>query len=158
MKRKPIKIDWEELESAFQEKREDLVYYLDLVTGQVVLEGEGEDTLEDEDDVEDDVENEGARRNETTRLYIEPPGPEEEAEWMDDFVEEAKEADPSVRDRLREALDRPDPTEAFREFLRHHAEERDRWFLYRSDRIHEAIDSWLDSNEVQSIEPPPWHG
>jgi hypothetical protein len=42
MKRKPIKIDWDELESAFDSKQEDLIYYLDLVTGQVILEGEGE--------------------------------------------------------------------------------------------------------------------
>ena len=40
MMRKPIKIDWEELESAFQTRREELVYYLDLVTGEVVLEDE----------------------------------------------------------------------------------------------------------------------
>ena len=33
MKRKPIKIDWDELESAFDSKQEDLIYYLDLVTG-----------------------------------------------------------------------------------------------------------------------------
>ena len=36
MKRKAIKIDWDELESAFDNKNEELVYYLDRVTGQVV--------------------------------------------------------------------------------------------------------------------------
>jgi hypothetical protein len=37
MKGKPIKIDWDELESAFNNRNDELIYYLDLVTGQVIL-------------------------------------------------------------------------------------------------------------------------
>ncbi len=158
MKRKPVKIDWEELESAFQGKREDLVYYLDLVTGQVVLEGEGEDSLESDGDLDEEMENASTRRNETTRLYIEPPSEDDEAAWMVDFVDETTEGDALVLGHLKEALEQGDPTDAFREVLRQHPEERDRWFLYRSDRIHEVIEDWLVANEVRSTEPPPWQG
>ena len=42
MKNKPIRIDWEELESAFDSGNEEILYYLDLITGQVKLEGEGD--------------------------------------------------------------------------------------------------------------------
>ena len=38
MKHKPLQIDWDELETAFENRNEDLTYYLDLVTGQVILE------------------------------------------------------------------------------------------------------------------------
>ena len=41
MKRKPIRVDWEELEAAFDSGNEELVYYLDSVTGHVLLEGAG---------------------------------------------------------------------------------------------------------------------
>ncbi len=158
MKRKPIKINWDELESAFDNKREDLVYYLDLVTGQVVLEGEGEeaDFGDDEDLAEDELEPEAPPREETTRLYIEPPVEDEEIGWMEDFVEEGESLESAVREKLLDALDAADPIEAFRESLRLHPAERDRWFFYRTERLHEAVDAWLDANGVHPAEPPPW--
>ena len=158
--RKPIKIDWDELESAFDSRREDLVYYLDLVTGEVVLEGEGEE--DDFDDGEDAVEEAmeaasgNGRGDSTTRLTIEPPDEEDEIAWMEDFAEEAGRADPELAARLGEALDGDGAVEAFREVLRHHVEERDRWFAYRADRLHEAIEAWLDAHKVHAAEPPPW--
>lgn len=36
MKHKPLQIDWDELEAAFENRNEDLTYYVDLVTGQVI--------------------------------------------------------------------------------------------------------------------------
>jgi len=156
MMRKPIKIDWEELESAFQTRREDLVYHLDLVTGQVVLEGEGEDLIEGDDDIDGDINTDAPRRNETTRLTIEPPGPQDEVVWMEDFVDEAENVDATVLDRLKVALAADDPLESFREVLRQNPTERDIWFLYRSDRIHEVIENWLEANGVRSTERPPW--
>src|SRR5512134_1509914 len=98
MKRKPIKIDWDEIEAAFDNKREDLVYYLDLVTGQVVLEGEGEEAaFEDDDDLlEEETREDGSARDRTTRLYIVPPGEDEEIDWMESFVEEAVDLEPAI--------------------------------------------------------------
>lgn len=158
MKRKPIKIDWDDIEAAFDNKREDLVYYLDLVTGQVVLEGEGEEAaFDDDDDVPEEDVNEGAPvRKATTRLYIEPPGEEDEIGWMEYFVEETADLDPAVLSKLHEALDGPDPLNAFRDSLRADAAARDRWFLYRTERLHETVDAWLDANRVHVAEPPPW--
>jgi len=158
MMRKPIKIDWEELEAAFQTRREDLVYYLDLVTGQVVLEGEGEDSIEGDDDMDEERSPEASRRNQTTRLYIVPPSPEDEVVWMEDFVDEVEKLDAAVVERLKKALTGDDPTEAFREVLRQHPAERDAWFLYRTQRTHEVIQEWLDENGVRSTEAPPWAG
>jgi DNA-dependent RNA polymerase auxiliary subunit epsilon len=158
MKRKPIKIDWHEIEAAFDNRREDLVYYLDLVTGQVVLEGEGEEQGFDGDDdlLDDDVPDDAPAREATTRLYIEPPGEDEELGWMEDFVDEAKDLDAEFREQLEQALTDERPLDAFREVLRGHPTERDRWFFYRTDRLHETVDAWLDANRVHAAEPPPW--
>ncbi len=158
MKRKPIKINWDEIEAAFDNKREDLVYYLDLVTGQVVLEGEGEEAgFEDDDDLlEDNGKENGPPRELTTRLYIEPPDEEEESGWMESFVVESDDLDAAVVAKLTEALDSPGPVNAFRDALRADAAARDRWFLYRADRLHETVDAWLDANNVHAAEPPPW--
>ena len=159
MKHKPIRIDWEELESAFDTPPEELEYYLDLVTGQVVLEGEGEEgDFEDDDEIQDvnDVVA-VARRPETTRLYVRPPDPDTELAWMEGFTAEVESADPGLARQLRTALDADgDAHDAFREVLRHAHEQRDQWFVYRSHRMHEAIDAWLDSHQVNAAEPPPW--
>ena len=158
MKRKPIKIDWEELESAFDSQQEDLVYYLDLVTGQVILEGEGEeDDFEDDENGLDSAHDEPAvPRNETSRLYVEPPGDEDEVTWMEGFADEIEAADAAFAERIRQALDGDEPHDGFRDALRAHAEQRDRWFAYRADRLHEVIDGWLDQHQVAMIEGPPW--
>ena len=159
MKRKPIKIDWDELEAAFNNSNEELDYYLDLVTGQVFLEGEGEgDSFEDEDQIVDDAAMDLGGRDDSTRLHIESPGAEEELAWMSDFIQESDGLGSELTGQLEEALSSQDAVRAFREFLRHQAEVRDRWFVYRSDRLHEAMEAWLDANEVRSVAPPPWRG
>lgn len=156
MKRKPIHIDWDELESAFENRTEDLVHYLDLVTGEVILEGEGEEAPADGDD---DREDEAAMRPvlmrpDNTRLYVTPFTDDDELAWAEAFVEQPGLA-PEVRDRLTTVLD-GESAIAFRDALRAEDGTRESWFRYRSDCLHQAIDSWLAEHEVNVIEPPPW--
>ncbi len=151
MKRKAIKIDWDELESAFDNKNEELVYYLDRVTGQVVLEGEGED------DFDDLSSSESPTRNDSTRIYVESPDSVELLAWMRDFVRDTEDLDAEIRGKLREAVEAPEPIPAIRQTLDDAAEVRDRWFAYRSDRLHEAMDAWLDTNDISSVARPPWN-
>ena len=156
MKRKAIKIDWDELESAFDNKNEELVYYLDRVTGQVVLEGEGEDEFDDDDDLVDDSASEPPSRDDTTRIYIDPPDPDDLLSWMRDFLGDSKSLDAMTRDRLLQAVELREPQGAIREILDGNAEIRDRWFAYRSDRLHETMAAWLDANDVSVVDSPPW--
>jgi len=157
MKKKSIKIDWDELESAFNNRNEELVYYLDRVTGQVVLEGEGEDDFDDDEEMIDDVSTQEApQRSDSTRLYVEPPDADELISWMQDFLEDTADLDSDVRGRLAEAVDEPEPVTAVRAILDENPEVRDRWYGYRSDRLHEDIEAWLDANEVGVVDPPPW--
>lgn len=156
MKRKPIRIDWDELESAFDSKHEDDLYYLDLVTGEVVLEGEGEgDDSPDDDDLEEALEVGGRERSDAFRLYVQPPLPEEETEWMRRFVSGEPDLPSEAARELQEAVEGGSP-HSFREALRPHAEIRDRWFLFRSERLHDMIEDWLREHDVQAAEPPPW--
>ncbi len=159
MKRKPIRINWDDLEAAFDSRQEDLVHYLDLVTGEVVLEGEGEEAdFEDDADLEKDEGDEVVVRGDESRLYIEPPSEEQERAWMERFVQESPGMDPTLVARLRAALESADFAVAFRDALRAHPAERDRWFLYRAERLHQTIERWLESNQVHCAEPPPWKG
>jgi len=157
MKKKSIKIDWDELESAFNNRNEELVYYLDRVTGQVMLEGEGEDDFDDDEEMIDDASaQEASQRSDSTRLYIEPPDTDELIAWMHDFLEDAADLESDVRGQLKEAVDDAEPVTAVRAILDENSEVRDRWYGYRGRRTHENIEAWLDANEVGVVDPPPW--
>jgi Uncharacterised protein family (UPF0158) len=155
MKHKPLQIDWDELEAAFENRNEDLTYYVDLVTGQVILEGEGEDAHFDEDDEMDDaVPEEAASRGETTRLYVVSFTDDDEIDWMDEFIE-GDAMDPELKETLSDLV-AVGPPQKFKDELRQHADVRARWFLFRSERLHEVMDAWMESNKISPATPPPW--
>jgi hypothetical protein len=155
MKRKPIKLQWDDLEAAFSNQNPELVYYLDVVTGYVVLEGEGE---EDDDDDNDSTAIPVLQKPpyDATRIYIVPPDDALKLQWMKQFVDEVGDLEVEVRDKLKSALDEEDSVPAINDVLRQHPEGRDRWYLYRSDRKHELIDRWIVEHGIETVDPPPW--
>jgi len=152
VKTKPIKVDWEELESAFDSGSEELTYYLDRITGHVSLEGEGE---------EDDFDDAGAileapARDDRTRLIIEPIKTAQKIDWIKRFLDEVPDLDPEFRADLQQALTAENVAGALTEVLHQNAEGSDRWYLYRTDRMRELIEDWLEGNGVAVANPPPW--
>ncbi len=158
MKTKQLKLDWDQLEEAFNNQNEELVYFLDLVDGQVHLEGEDED-----DDTDDETYDPGAaqvqkasNRNDATRAYVEPPDTAQKVEWLKTFVTD----DDSVTDELREALTNAmgedEPTPAIRGILNQNPDVRDRWYLYRTSRIQELIAAWITKHKIEPSDSPPW--
>ncbi len=162
MKHKPIRVDWDELEVAFTNHDEEIVYYLDLVTGKVIIEGEGEDDdFDDEDDFSpNSLVAKGGQptaRDDSTRAYVKPMATEMKLEWMKRFLGEKDNGlDKEANASLKQAFESDDAAEALGAFLRAADEARDIWYLYRSDRLHEHMQSWLGEREIQPIDPPPW--
>ncbi len=156
MKHKPLQIDWDDLETAFENRNEDFTYYLDLVTGQVILDGEGEDAHFDEDaEIDDAVDGEVAPRREPTRLYVVSFTDDDEMDWMDEFIEGEDGLAESLKETLSDLVAQGVPHQ-FKDELKHHADVRDRWFLFRSERLHEVMDAWIDANKISCATPPPW--
>jgi hypothetical protein len=155
MRRRPIQVDWDELEAAFENRSADLSYYFDTVTGQVGLEGQGEDTHFDDDELDNAVDAPAALSGETTRLVITSYSDLDELDWMDEFIEGEKAIGEALKDKLGDLVAREDG-DGFKDALRQHAEVRDRWFLFRSERVHEVMDAWLEENHVTPAAPPPW--
>jgi hypothetical protein len=149
MKRKPIRVDWEELEAAFDSGNEELVYYLDSVTGHVLLEGEGE-----EDEFDDSAD--APQRDDVTHVYIAPLTTAQKIDWVKRFLDESADLDPEFSSALKEALAVDNAKEAITEVLHRHPEGSDRWYLFRLDRLREVIEEWLDANEIAVVDPPPW--
>ena len=161
MKHKPIRLDWDELEVAFTNHDEEILYYLDLVTGKVIIDGEGEDDdLNDQDDFSPNslvATGQPVARNDSTRAYVEPMATETKLEWMRKFLGEKDNGlDKEANASLRQALESDNAAEALGAFLRSADEARDVWYLYRSNRLHEHMQSWLGEREIQPIDPPPW--
>jgi hypothetical protein len=161
MKHKPIRLDWDELEVAFTNHDEEIVYYLDLVTGKVILEGEGED--DDFDDEDDDFSantvlvTRPAAVDDSTRAYVKPVTNEIKLEWMKSFLAEKDNGlDNEANTQLKQALESDDAPEALGAFLRGADEARDIWYLYRSNQLHEHMQAWLGEQEITPIDPPPW--
>ncbi len=161
MKHKPIRLDWDELEVAFTNHDEEIVYYLDLVTGKVIIDGEGED--DDFDDEEDFSPNslvaagQSTVRDDSTRAYVKPMATEMKLEWMNKFLNEKDNGlDKEANASLKKAFESDDAPEALGAFLRSADEARDVWYLYRSDRLHEYMQSWLGEREIKPIDSAPW--
>jgi len=162
MKHKPIRVDWDELEVAFTNHDEELVYYLDLVTGKVIIDGEGED-----DDFDDDDDFSANRvvatgkpdaHDDATRAYAKPITTEMKLEWMKKFLAEKDNGlDEEANAELNKAFKSANAAEALGAFLRGADEARDVWYLYRSDKLHEHMQSWLGEHEITPIDPPPWN-
>jgi len=156
MKHKPIKIDWEALEDAFNNQNEELVYYLDLVSGHVVLEGEGEEDDDDDEDYSIPATAPPPDYNASTRAYVEPPRTLLKVDWMKDFIETSTDLESELVDKLNGALDEDDPAPPIRAALAEHPDGRDSWYLYRSNRIRDLIDDWLEKHKIPTIDPSPW--
>jgi hypothetical protein len=163
MKRKPIKIDWDELEDAFSSSQLEAASYLDRITGRVVLEGEGEEAELDEGDAGFEPATAVARAvsgsppEDPTRLAIRPPDIPRKIEWMNSFLRQtSSEHPPDVAAAITAAMGVENPTPVIKGILDRNPEVRDAWYLYRSERIQEMIDGWLAENGVDTTDPPPW--
>ena len=153
---KPIKLDWDQLEEAFNNKNDELVYYLDMVTGHVHLDGEDEDTDDEEAfDTRPPAPGQPRRTDDPTRRYIEPPSTALKVEWLAAFVDSG-EFDAEIATGLREAMVGDDPGPAIRKVLNANPEVRDSWYVYRSDRIRAMVGPWLEKSGITATNPPPW--
>ena len=162
-----LKIDWAELERAFETGGTDLMetrFYLDLETGDVVM-----------------VLGEVAR-------YVEDPPDHELAEWMQHELQVARQVDEGygtryidvpeadsragyrdmeefmytvrnshVRDLLDHAIRGRGAFRRFKDVLAEHPAERERWFAFKDRCVYERMVDWLESEEIEPanpIEPP----
>ena len=68
---------------------------------------------------------------------------------------QASDTDP-LRAKLQAALESDTPAQSVIDVMRETPEGKDRWYLYRSDRLHDLIGDWLNENEITATDDPPW--
>ncbi len=159
-----LKINWSELDAAFQTSSWEMHFYLDLETGEVVM------------------------LTEEASRYLEEPPDRELPDWMQEMVRVARQVEEGYRtryiripeadtreeyrdmerfigtvgnshlqDRLWRAIQGRGAFRRFKDVLLDYSSERERWFAFKDYCIYERIWWWLESEGIEPtnpIEPP----
>jgi hypothetical protein len=141
-----VKINWTDLEIAFERNSPEIESYLDLTTGEVLSIVAGEADSADK----------RARviANGHNFARVDPASSREQYGWMEKFVSVVE--DEALRERLVIAIDGKGAFRRFKDVLLSYPAERERWFNYRGDLLHFQMQGWLKQLEIEPIEPPPW--
>lgn len=140
----PTRIDWASLEAAFCYRAPDRRAYLDLASGQVAILREGEP----------------ASSGTLARIVAEPgrflgiesvPAREQHG-WITGFIASIEDA--ALRESLGRAVAGPGAFRLFKQQLRAHPDEVQRWFRVRSALLRPHIVAWLQANEVRLTAAP----
>jgi hypothetical protein len=141
-----VPVNWTDLETAFERNSPETESFLDTRSGEVVTVTEGAiDYVEQRAKVQ--TGGEGFVR-------IEPAASREQYKWMERFV--AGVTDEPLRERLVIAIDGKGAFRRFKDVLLNYPTERERWFSYRAELLHWAIHKWMEKEQLQPKEPPPW--
>lgn len=142
MSARQLAIDWSDLEFALTWRTAEGGHYLDLTTGQIIAWTGQEDDQLSEDDID-------AGLAEGRLIAIEPLESSVEYGWMQDFASSV--ADSYLGRLLEVALNGAGAFRRFKGVLEDYPTERERWFVFRDERVREASREWLEENGVEGI-------
>ena len=148
-----IKVNWPDVETAFERNSPGLNSYIEKTTGDVLVVVDGV--------ADDEEKRERIKSDPKGFVRIEPASSREQYRWMERFV--ASVDDKALRDRLLIAIDGKGAFRRFKDVLLSFPAERERWFNYRADLLHHHINRWFEArgDDVDpaapwgSVEPPP---
>jgi hypothetical protein len=143
---KSLKVNWENVEIAFERNSPELHSYIDRETGDVLVAVDGQP--------EDEETRRQIGANPERYVKIEPASSREQYRWMERFV--ATVEDQPLRDRLLIAIDGKGAFRRFKDVLLTFPIERERWFNYRANLLHYHINQWFGGKGLEPEPLPPW--
>ena len=144
---KPVRlvpIAWEALEDAFENNAPEVHSYLHLDTGEVIR-------------IVDGIADPSMHKRVMTDpsyLRIEPVSSREQYRWMEHFI--ATVEDSEFSDRLVKAIDGKGAFRRFKDVLMSYPVDRERWFVFRSDRLRACMVAWLTAHSIEAAERERW--
>jgi len=139
-----VPVDWEALEDAFENNAPEVHSYLHLVTGEVLRVVDGVADPQMHVPISSD----------TNYLRIDPVSSREQYRWMERFIPMVD--DVELRGKLMNAIDGKGAFRRFKDVLMTYATERERWFLFRSERLRTFMEAWLTAHALKAIPRPAW--
>ncbi|MGZ3424820.1 MAG: UPF0158 family protein [Polyangiales bacterium] len=140
-----IPVDWEALEDAFENNAPEVHSYLQIATGEVIRVVDGVA----------DPQMHARIAADPGYLRVDPVSSREQYRWMERFIPMVENVE--LRGRLNQAIDGKGAFRRFKDVLMAHAEERERWFTYRSERLKTFMDAWLAAHSLRAIPRPAWN-
>jgi hypothetical protein len=135
-----IPIDWDALESAFENNAPAVHSFLHLITGDVLrlVDGVAEPEMY------------ARARTDPNLIRVTPVSSHEQHTWLERFVETVKDDD--LRERLALAIVGKGSFQRFKNAIGEHIGERRRYVSFRRERIRIAMDAWLASLSLNPVE------
>ncbi len=139
-----VPIDWEALEDAFENNAPEVHSYLHLVTGEVlrVVDGVADPQMHVR------ISSDG------NYLRVDPVSSREQYRWMERFIPLVEEDD--LRGKLGQAIDGKGAFRRFKDVLMTYAEDREKWFTFRSERLRTFMEAWLTAHAINATARPTW--
>lgn len=134
-----VPVDFEALEDAFENNAPEVHSYLHISTGEVLRVVVGIADPEMHTRIATDV----------NYLRVDPVSSREQYRWMERFIPMVDDVD--LRERLLHAIDGKGAFRRFKDALMAHAQERERWFAFRSERLRVFMEAWLDAHNLRAV-------
>lgn len=139
-----VEVAWEALEDAFENNAHEVHSYLHVTTGEVtrLVDGVADPALH-------------ARvAADTNYRRIDPVSSREQYRWMERFIETVEEVE--LKARLNASIDGKGAFRRFKDALMNFQTERERWFVFRSERLRVCIEGWLQTQGLEAVRRPKW--
>jgi len=139
-----VPVDWEALEDAFENNAPEVHSYLHLTTGEVlrVVDGVADPSMHSRISAD------------STYLRTDPVSSREQYRWMERFIPTIEEGE--LKTKLAQAIDGKGAFRRFKDVLMSFADERERWFVFRSERLRTFMEAWLTAHGIKAIVRPAW--
>jgi hypothetical protein len=139
-----LEISWEALEDAFENNAPEVHSYLHLSTGEVlrVVDGVADPAMHQR------------IASDTGYLRVDPVSSREQYRWMERFI--ATVTDTDLRGRLVTAIDGKGAFRRFKDVLMSFPADRERWFVFRTERLRACMDAWLEAHNIEAVARPVW--
>jgi hypothetical protein len=172
-----LKVDLSELELAFDSVNMMISYYLDLETGEVIsvrdeerglLESIYESYYDEQTETVDwetafleecvpDCQREQLKNADRVEagfgdrfISIPPEGSHEGYRVMEAFIDTVR--DRRLQERLERAISGRGAFRYFKDVLLDYPAERERWFQFKRERLHDRIFDWLEAHEITPLQ------
>lgn len=139
-----IPVDWEALEDAFENNAPEVHSYLHLGTGEVLRVVDGIADPEMHARIALDAE----------YVRVEPVSSREQYRWMERFIPMVENEE--LKQKLMRAIDGKGAFRRFKDVLMGYVQEREQWFVFRSERLRVFMEAWLAAHAFKPIPRPAY--
>ncbi len=137
-----IPVDWEALEDAFENNAPEVHSYLHLGTGEVLRVVDGIA----------DPEMHARIASDSEYVRVEPVSSREQYRWMERFIPMVENEE--LKQKLMRAIDGKGAFRRFKDVLMGYVQEREQWFVFRSERLRVFMEAWLAAHAFKPVPRP----